>query len=191
MIVCYQCDQPIEPTHTKRKNWKVIRQIRIDGDIAYVPITKGYEAVIDVSDVGIVSKFNWSATTGGTTVYAHTNIRCPQTGKYKLISLHRFLMHPPSDLQVDHIDMNGLNNRRSNLRLATQSQNQHNRRRQCNNTSGLKGVCPPERKRDGWRARISINGKQKLLGYFPTKELAHQAYCEANAALHGEYGRYN
>jgi hypothetical protein len=86
---------------------------------------------------------------------------------------------------IDHIDGDGTNNRWSNLRLATQSQNLMNRKMQDNNTSGFKGVT---RHGTYWRAQIWVKGKRIGLGNHRTKELAYEAYCKANREIHGEFG---
>lgn len=90
--------------------------------------------------------------------------------------------------EVDHIDGNKLNNRIENLRSATTSQNQHNRTKYKNNTSGYKGVSfYGKNKYKCWGANIQVNGKQKHLGYFLTPEEAFAAYCKAALELHGEF----
>ena len=90
--------------------------------------------------------------------------------------------------EVDHIDLDGTNNRWSNLRLASPSQNQRNRHLQRNNTSGYKGVhkC----KRTGkFMAYIKLQGKRRNLGMFGTAEEAHGAYVRAANDLHQEFAR--
>jgi hypothetical protein len=161
-----------------------IRPIRIDGNIAYVPLTKGYEAVIDAADAALICRWNWSAEIDGHTVYAK---RKDCSGpKPRKVFLHRAIMGEPEALQVDHRDGNGLNNRRANLREATRQQNMHNQRTRCDSTSGFKGVGPSKGK---WQARIKLHGKVRHLGYFHTPEVAHAAYCKASKELHGDYGR--
>lgn len=76
---------------------------------------------------------------------------------------------------IDHIDHDPTNNRISNLRQATRSENIHNRRRNKNNTSGFKGVVFDKR-RQKWRSEIMISGKRRFLGYFGSPEDAHKAY---------------
>jgi hypothetical protein len=94
----------------------------------------------------------------------------------------------PVGLQIDHINGIKIDNRLCNLRLATNSQNSCNKKLSRRNTSGYKGVSYSKQGQK-WRADIRINGKQTLIGLFDTPELAHMAYCEAAAELHGDFAR--
>jgi hypothetical protein len=94
----------------------------------------------------------------------------------------------PSNLLVDHINGIKTDNRFCNLRLATNSLNSCNRKLSARNTSGYKGVSYSKTKQK-WRADVRINGKQTVIGYFDTPELAHMAYCKAAAELFGEFAR--
>lgn len=162
-----------------------IRPIRIDGDVAYIPLTQGYTSCIDVADVHRVRGMNWHASIQRNRPYAATRLRVAD-GTCKEISLARFLMNPPSGIHVDHIDRNGLNNRRANLRYATISENMMNRGKAINNRSGFKGVYFNEEMRK-WRAHIQAHGRRINLGYFRHPEAAHLAYIEASKQLHGEF----
>lgn len=95
---------------------------------------------------------------------------------------------PARGLFIDHADGDRANNRWSNLRLATNSQNSANARRRVTNRSGFKGVIrePGSRR---WRATITKDRKQIELGHFDTPEAAHAAYCAAARELHGEFAR--
>lgn len=160
------------------------RAIRIEGDVAYVSLTKGYEAVIDASDVPLVEGCNWFALVTPRAVYA---MRADCSGpKQRAVMLHRVLMGTPEGLYVDHIDGDGLHNRRSNLREATKQQNNHNARTRSDNSSGYKGVSLDSGR---WRARIMLDKKSRLLGYFGCPTAAHFAYIKASRHLHGEFGR--
>ncbi len=162
------------------------RPIRIEGGIAYVPLTRGYEAIIDADDVPIVQGRNWCITQyPGQPSYATTNTIA--NGKRTTLKMHRLIMGHPIG-EVDHRDGDGLNNRRSNLRIATRSQNECNKGVQKNNTSGFRGVSffKPHGK---WKAQIVLNGKARHLGYFATPEEAHAAYVAAQPLFHGEFAR--
>lgn len=164
---------------------KHIRPIRVEGNIAFVPLTQGYEAMIDAADVHLVEGFNWCASVDGNTIYAQRSGPRPEK---RTIILHRVLMGEPEGLEVDHCNGNGLDNRRANLRVATTAQNAQNRRITERNTSGFKGVHWDKRDRK-WRARIVLDGERISLGLFTTPEAAHAAYCSASAKFHGEFGR--
>ena len=94
----------------------------------------------------------------------------------------------PGSSQVDHINGDKIDNRFTNLRLASNAQNAMNKGVSARNTSGYKGVSYSER-RQKWVATIRINGKSIYLGRYSTPELAHMAYCKAAAELHGEFAR--
>ena len=163
-----------------------LRPIRIDGDVAFVPLTRGYEAIIDAADVPLVDGFNWSARVQTCSVYAgRTDQSSPTRGT---VRMHRFLMGEPKGFEVDHRDGNGLNNRRDNLRVATGQQNRQNTRTRCDNSSGFKGVAW-HKNRGKWLAHIGVGGRRLHLGYFETPEDAHAAYCNASTRLHGDFGR--
>lgn len=162
----------------------IVRAIRIDGDVAYVPLTKGYEAVVDVADVPLVHGVNWCAGVKRGTVYAMRTKYGPD-GR-ETVMMHRAICLPAVGVEVDHKDGNGLNNTRANLRSATKSQNMHNQKISTRNTSGFKGVSKIKGR---WESNIRLNGKKRRLGIFDTPEAASAAYAKASAALHGEFGR--
>jgi hypothetical protein len=165
---------------------KAIRPIRIEGDVAYVLLTKGYEAIIDADNAETVGLYNWYALENRNSVYGVR--RYVVDGEKYTSHMHRIIINAPCDMQVDHIDGNGLNNRKSNLRIATNSQNQHNARMRSDNTSGYKGVS--FHKPSGlWQARLSVGGVCKSLGYFGCSVDAYDAYCIGVKNYHAEFGR--
>jgi hypothetical protein len=164
------------------------RAARIAGDIAYIPLTQGLEAVIDAEDLPMVTGKNWRAARDGLQVYALTDVR-DSSGKKTCISMHRLILRSPAGLGVDHRDGDGLNNRRKNLRPATKAQNGQNRPQNKNNTSGFKGVSW-HAQRGRWRAQIMVAGRKKSLGLFDTPEDAHVAYCRASAKFHGAFSNF-
>ena len=163
------------------------RPIRVEGEIAYVPLTRGYEAIIDAADVPAIRKYNWTAMPDKRTVYAWRKSEREPPGHSQTIYLHRVIAKAPRGVHVDHADRDGLNNRRSNLRLCSNYENQHNTRKRKNNTSGFKGVYW-DKDAKKWRSCILAYGKRHHLGRFNTPEEAHAAYCKASAELHGEFG---
>ena len=90
--------------------------------------------------------------------------------------------------EIDHEDLDGSNNRWPNLREATHVQNLRNLGMRIHNTSGRKGVYFSKNK-NKWHARIRFGGKQVHLGYFEDLNVAAQAYNDASAKYHGEFGR--
>jgi len=165
---------------------KPIRPIRIEGNIAYVPLTQGHEAIVDVDDLPIVQGYNWSARLSGKNVYAQRADW--QQGTLSIVTMHRAIMCAPSGVEVDHENCNGLDNRRLNLRLATHQQNAWNTPITKANSSGFKGVSWNKQKRK-WEARISAGESKKFLGYFDAPEAAHAAYCKAAKQHHGQFRR--
>tara|TARA_R110000796_G_scaffold167182_1_gene283992 strand:- start:431 stop:967 length:537 start_codon:yes stop_codon:yes gene_type:complete len=169
-----------------QKMTKIKRPIRICGDVAYVPLTQGYEAIIDAADVPLVDGFNWHAAVQEHAVYACNIDRSGE--KPRAIYLHRLIIGAPKGIRVDHLNGDGLYNRIDNLRLATAAQNSQNRRINVSSTSGLKGVSF-EKRSGKWVARIGVNHKSNFLGYFNSAQDAYGAYCVASEKFHGEFGR--
>lgn len=110
---------------------------------------------------------------------------------YTTLKLHRLITKPKSGEQVDHINGNKLDNRRSNLRLCNNSQNQMNQSKKKGVfRSDYKGVC--WKKQQGkWYARIGVNYKRIHLGYFNTEKEAALAYNAAALKYFGEFARLN
>jgi hypothetical protein len=141
--------------------------------------------VIDAEDVPLVIGFNWTALVGPRAVYA---CRTGPRPKKQKVLMHRLLMGDPEGLQIDHIDGDGINNRRDNLRIATRSQNLCNQRLNARNKSGFKGVSWHSASAQ-WQSHIMLHGKSRNLGCFACPTAAHIAYAKASHALHGEFGR--
>jgi len=108
----------------------------------------------------------------------------------KMRKLHRMIMNAPDGVQVDHINGDKLDNRKSNLRLCSNAQNQRNRPIQKNNTSGYKGVVWMS-DRNKWRAQVFLDGKNHIVGCFDSPRDAAIAYNQKALELHGEFAKLN
>lgn len=162
--------------------------------MAEIKLAGGLLTEVDDANFEWLNQWRWYLSSSGyatRTQYVKGSGRKKQ--KNKIIRMHRLITNAPDGLLTDHIDGDKLNNRRSNLRLATHTENHQNRGKQDNNTSGYKGVFlhNPKLKKP-WRARITIPGNtNKHLGFFATPELAARAYNKAATEHHGEFARLN
>ena len=149
---------------------------------AAVELNRGLEAHIDIADVPELAGYAWRALIHNETGRAYAY----RLEKGKCILMHRHLLSPtPSEL-VDHVDGNGLNNKRCNIRICTYQQNAANRVVDRINRLGLKGV----QKSDGrYLARIQHKGRQYRLGGYDTPEEAAAAFRGAAIILNGEFAR--
>lgn len=98
--------------------------------------------------------------------------------------MHREILKPNEGFETDHINRDRLDNRRSNLRACTTSQNAHNRRLRSDNKTGVMGIWFRKDSRK-WTARIVVNGQRKILGCFISKEEAAMAYQQAAQQYYG------
>lgn len=144
-------------------------------------LTKGYEAIVDESDYGWLTKYSWCA------FESHSGVRAVRGTKLQTIYMSREVIGATQGQLVDHINLNTLDNTRTNLRITTTSQSMMNRRGWAVG-SEYKGVT---KWKGLWRARIDKNHKQFFLGYFNTPEEAALVYDGAAIQLHGEFARLN
>jgi hypothetical protein len=116
------------------------RKLRHGYAFRLIPLTRGEFAKVSPCDYPSMARFNWHAQRAAHGYYAAL---CRTiNGKKKTIFMHSLIMNPPAGLMVDHIDGDGLNNCRPNLRIATNAQNNRNCCAKINGKSKYKGVCP-------------------------------------------------
>jgi len=153
-----------------------------DGQVRRIPLGKGLFATVDAADYEEVSKYHWYALRGGSgNVYAAT------TRNGKTVYMHRMLMRPGKGYVVDHIDGNGLNNRRCNLRVCTPAQNLANKSPR-GGSSSFAGVY---RRKDKWVAHVTRRGKYHYVGVFDDEVAAAKARDRKAYELHGQYAYLN
>jgi hypothetical protein len=146
--------------------------------------------VVDLADLERVRPYSWLVLAVSSTTYAQAWTR-GQDGRRRNILLHRLIVDAPQDVQVDHINHDGLDNRRANLRLATRSQNQANMRAETiGATSRYKGVSW-EKFTQRWKACITVHGKGVTLGRYGAEEEAARAYDQAAIEAWGEFACVN
>jgi hypothetical protein len=155
-----------------------------------IPLTQNKFALVDDGDYAYLSRWKWYARKHPRSgkFYAFRN---EYLGDYRstVIAMARVILglEVGDGFIADHRSLNTLDNRRSNLRKATRSQNQHNRGKSGNNTSGYKGVF---RLWNGtYFSQICVRGEVHYLGIFSSARAAHRAYCVAAKRLHGEFAR--
>lgn len=148
-------------------------------------LNRGYVAKVDDEDYERLNAHKWQSLKTKGTVYAITYI------KSKSFLMHRMLLNlTDPKIHGDHIDHDGLNNQKHNLRPATMAQNQRNKRSAKNSTSKYLGVCWNQSELK-WRVQIFTSGKVILLGRFTSETEAAKAYDQAALKFHGEFANLN
>jgi len=156
--------------------------------MAIIELTQGKKAVIDDIDIPLVAPFKWCAVKCSGIFYASAYSR--ELGRS--IYLHRLILgFPPS--KVDHKNHDGLDCRRENIRIATNSQNGINSRLSKKSSSGFRGVylAKDHSRAKPYVAKITIHGKRVFKKYFSTAIEAAKAYDEAADKYHGEFALKN
>ena len=152
----------------------------------HIELTQGKQAIVDDEDFEMLSKYKWHAQRNNRAWYALRHEW--NGGNKKAFGMHRVVMNAPVGKQVDHINHNGLDNRKINLRLCTATQNKANRLKPLGGKSKYKGVSLT---RCGWDAKIECKGKRYYLGSFKDEVDAAKAYDKAACELFGEFACLN
>lgn len=149
-----------------------------------IPLTKGYVALVDDEDYErlMSHKWKWRALITPSTSYATRR----EPGSRRTIRMHREILGTSPGMDTDHINGNGLDNQRTNLRECTRQQNLQNSRSHLGSTSQFKGVCWSKWARK-WTAMISVDYRTRWLGNFSTEVEAANAYKRAAVAIFGEF----
>jgi hypothetical protein len=154
----------------------------------YIELTQGKNAIVDDEDLEIVAKYKWHYNNGYACRRIHKRISFKKyKGEY--VYMHRLLAKAKTGV-VDHINGNRLDNRKSNLRVCTQSDNMCNQINRRTNKWGYVGVYYAK-DRNKFAARLRYKNKTYGLGYFETVELAARARDKGAIKIHKEYARLN
>jgi len=146
-----------------------------------VAITRGQIMLVDDCDYAFVEPFHWIYAHSTNTGYAQASIGG------NIVGAHRYILGYPNSC-IDHIDGNGLNNQRSNLRVCSWAQNAQHCHKRADNQSGYRGVS---KQRNGWVANIRHDGIKHYLGYYHSAILAALVYDEAAKKYHRDFASLN
>lgn len=152
-------------------------------DIMAISLTQGLYTLVDGEDYERLNQHKWYARKTPYTYYA---IRHKGQG---IIYMHREILNAPAHLETNHRNHNGLDNRKTNLRVCTRAQNTQNARPR-EVTSKFKGIGW-YKSRSKWRAKIFCNGKHYHIGYFFDEDIAAKAYDKKAKELFGEFAITN
>jgi len=168
-----------------------------------IELTQGMVALVDDEDYDYLMQWKWYAVKCRHTCYAFRSIG--DNKHRRRFPMHRAILNTPIGMETDHIDHNGLNNQKENLRVCTKSQNQMNKKprgksrflgvnyyiqkakRYSKKEDGIKVYVYPGR----WMAHIQTDHEKITLGYFDIEEDAARAYDEAAIKYHGEFANLN
>lgn len=144
-------------------------------------------ALVDFEDYEYLNELKWHICKSGNQLYARSIFY--DNKKRKNILMHRLILEPKGKC-IDHINGNGLDNRKCNLRICERHQNALNRKKNINNLSGFKGVSWFKSSQK-WRAQIQYKKIVYHLGVFEKRIDAARAYNAAAIKYHGEFAKLN
>jgi hypothetical protein len=168
----------------------LLRRIFYGYPFRTIPLTKGLFAIVDPDDYHRLVNFNWHARKSAYTHYAVRYLSGGK-GKTKIEYMHHVIIDIPEGLFCDHINHNGLDNRKANLRPATLAQNiRHRRKFKSPSRSKYKGLTW-RKKEKAWHVRIYTNGKRIFIGSFKDEFAAAHAYDRAAKQFYGQFAELN
>ena len=175
--------------------WAVLfyRRLRYGEAFRIILLTKGLVAIVSPEDYERLAKYKWHSARHGRSVYAQHGTGSAKRGRRRghLVMMHREVMGVEDDRLVDHRNHNGLDNRRSNLRIATWEENCWNKRKPIGESSSRFKGAMWDKRRSQWQVQIGHNGKKIFIGYFDDEEEAARAYDAKAKELFGEYAALN
>jgi len=175
--------------------WLVLlyRKMRYGYAFRKIPLTQGKYAIVDPEDYKELAKYEWYAKRCERRFYAERWGKAKQGSGVKGtgVKMHQVIMGTVKGKVIDHINHNGLDNRKANLRFATAQQNSWNKRKQEGSySSKYKGVHRVKSEKK-WRARITCNGRVIYIGRFDDERAAAMAYDAKAKEMFGDYASLN
>jgi len=175
--------------------WPVLlyRRLRYGYTFRLIRMAQPRYAKVDPADYKWLREYEWIAVKVAHNFYAvrQVKVRGTKGTRLSMMYMHRELIEVADGLRVDHINHNGMDNRRTNLRAVTHSQNMwHRRKHSITTQSKYKGVCW-DKKSHKWRASIKFERKKIYLGCFKSEIEAAKAYDRAAKKYHGEFASLN
>jgi hypothetical protein len=190
-ILTFKFKIPEKFTNSLLSRLLLSRKTRFGYAFRRIPLTQGKYAIVDPEDYEKLIQYKWHAKKGLRTYYANHSLITGKKGKRKSLYMHHLVIDVPANMYCDHINHNGLDNRKANLRAATSAQNIWNRRKfkKANSISKYTGVYKTVS--NTWYARITVLGKLIYLGTFKTEVAAAKAYAAAARKYHGQFASIN
>lgn len=156
-----------------------------------IKLTQNQYALVDEEDFDFINQFRWQAIyKPNSNYFIATKADKRINGKQRHTYMHRLIMNAPTGLDIDHINHDGLDNRKCNLRLCTKKENRMNIKKK-ESRWGYKGIDFRDSNKNKWIAQIKFNKKSIYIGCYPDKISAAKAYDEKAKELFGEFAHLN